>query len=193
MVSGPREHAEQMREHAAAVLAPMGLRLSPEKTKITHIDEGLDFLGWRIQRHRKRGTSRYYVYTYPSRKAVKAVTVKVKTICRRNINQPLQTLIRQLNPALRGWCAYFRPGVSAAAFADLARYTRDRIIDGHGANTAGSHGRPSGGATATADGGRSPPRSHCSTPPRCAPRATATGEQPSRHHGQPADETSRQP
>jgi RNA-directed DNA polymerase len=51
MVSGTREHAEQMREHAAAVLAPMGLRLSAEKTKITHIDEGLDFLGWRIQRH----------------------------------------------------------------------------------------------------------------------------------------------
>jgi RNA-directed DNA polymerase len=128
MVSGTREHAQQMREHAAAVLVPMGLRLSAEKTKITHIDEGLDFLGWRIQRHRKRGTSRCYVYTYPSRKAVKAVTAKVKAICRRSINQPLQTLIRQLNPALRGWCAYFRPGVSAATFSDLARYTRDRII-----------------------------------------------------------------
>ena len=128
MVSGTREHAQQMREHAAAVLAPMGLRLSAEKTKITHIDQGPGFLGWRIQRHRKRGTSRYYACTYPSRKAVKAVTAKVKAICRRSINQPLQTLIRQLNPALRGWCAYFRPGVSAATFADLARYTRDRII-----------------------------------------------------------------
>jgi RNA-directed DNA polymerase len=128
MVSGTREHAEQMRERAAAILASMGLRLSAEKTKITHIDEGLDFLGWRIQRHRKRGTNRYYVYTYPSRKAIKAVTVKVKTICRRNVNQPLQTLIRQLNPALRGWCVYFRPGVSAAAFADVANYTLGRIM-----------------------------------------------------------------
>ena len=128
MVSGTREHAQQMREHAAAVLAPMGLRLSAEKTKITHIDEGLDFPGWRIQRHRKRGTSRYHACTYPSRKAVKAVTAKVKAICRRNVNQPLQILIRQLNPALRGWCAYFRPGVPAATFADLARYTRDRTI-----------------------------------------------------------------
>jgi RNA-directed DNA polymerase len=127
MVSGTREHAEQMCEHAAAVLAPMGLRLSAEKTKITHIDQGLDFLGWHIQRHRKRGTNRYYVYTYPSRKAIKAVTVKVKAIVRRNINQPLPVLIRQLNPALRGWCAYFRPGVSAAVFADLARYTLGRF------------------------------------------------------------------
>ncbi|WP_239120652.1 group II intron reverse transcriptase/maturase [Catellatospora chokoriensis] len=128
MVSGTREHAEQMREQAAAVLAPMGLRLSAEKTKITHIDQGLDFLGWRIQRHRKRGTNRHYVYTYPSRKAIKAVTAKVKMICRRNVNQPLPALIRQLNPALRGWCAYFRPGVSASAFADLANYTLDRFM-----------------------------------------------------------------
>jgi RNA-directed DNA polymerase len=58
----------------------MGLRLSMGKTLITHIDEGLVFLGWRIQRHRKRGTSRSYVYTYPAHKAVKAVTGKVKTM-----------------------------------------------------------------------------------------------------------------
>jgi RNA-directed DNA polymerase len=55
------------------------------------------------------------------------VTAKVKAIFRRNVNQPLQTLIRQLNPALRGWCAYFRPGVSAAAFSDLSRYTLGRF------------------------------------------------------------------
>ena len=66
----------------------MGLRLSPEKTLITHIDEGLDFLGWRIQRHRKRGTNRRYVYTYPARKAVKAVTGKVKTLCRQDGHEP---------------------------------------------------------------------------------------------------------
>ena len=78
----------------------MGLRLSPDKTLITHIDEGLDFLGWRIQRHRKRGTSRHYVYTYPAKKAVRAVVVKVKTLCRQvGANQPLDVLLRRLNPA----------------------------------------------------------------------------------------------
>ena len=70
MVSGTRADAEKLREQAAAVLSTMGLRLSPEKTLITHIDDGLDFLGWRIQRHRKRGTDRHYVYTYPARKSV---------------------------------------------------------------------------------------------------------------------------
>ncbi len=50
MVRGTRAHAEALREGIAAVLATMGLRLSPDKTLITRIDERLDFLGWHIQR-----------------------------------------------------------------------------------------------------------------------------------------------
>jgi len=42
MVSGDRQHAEALREEVAAVLAPMGLRLAPEKTRVVHIDEGSD-------------------------------------------------------------------------------------------------------------------------------------------------------
>lgn len=123
MVSGTRDHAASMRAEVAEVLAPMGLRLSVEKTKITHIDEGLDFLGWRIQRHRKRGTTKHYVYTYPSKKALRSVMVKVKTLCRKSVNLPLPFLLHKLNPLLRGWCAYFRPGVSYATFQYLAHYT----------------------------------------------------------------------
>jgi RNA-directed DNA polymerase len=123
MVKGSRAHAESLREGIAAVLATMGLRLSPDKTLITHIDEGLDFLGWRIQRHRKRGTSQYYVYVYPSKKAVLAVKRKVKTL-RRTVepNQPLDDLLRRLNATLQGWCGYFRAGVSSAVFSYLSHY-----------------------------------------------------------------------
>jgi RNA-directed DNA polymerase len=122
----------QIRRHGCAVQRRSPASLLPGQTlrpvQITHIDEGLDFLGWRIQRHRKRGTNRYYVYTYPSRKALNAVTNKVKSICRQNVNQAMPVLMRKLNPALRGWCAYFRPGVSSATFAYLARYTWDRVL-----------------------------------------------------------------
>ena len=129
VVSGSRADAEALRGEIAGVLSTMGLRLSEEKTLITHIDEGLDFLGWRIQRHRKPGTSRSYVYTYPARKSVRTVTGKVKTLCRRTgTNQPLDVLLRQLNPALQGWCAYFRPGVSSAAFGYLRRYAWWRVL-----------------------------------------------------------------
>jgi RNA-directed DNA polymerase len=128
MVSGDREHAEQMRDGVAAVLAPMGLRLSEAKTMITHIDEGLDFLGWRIQRHRQRGSNRQHIYTYPAKKALKAVMAKVKAICRQNNNEPLAVLLRRLNPVLRGWATYFRAGVSAATFQYLSKYAWERVM-----------------------------------------------------------------
>jgi RNA-directed DNA polymerase len=123
VINGTKADAEALCEEIAGVLAAMGLRLSQAKTLITHIDEGLDFLGWRIQRHRKRGTSRYYVYTYPAKKSLRAVMAKVRTLCRQvGVNQPLDDLLRRLNQAVRGWCAYFRPGVSSATFAYLSHY-----------------------------------------------------------------------
>jgi RNA-directed DNA polymerase len=122
-VFGTKRDAESLREEIAGVLSTMGLRLSEEKTLVTHIDEGLDFLGWRIQRHRKPGTNRYYVYTYPAKKALRAVMTKVKTLCRQvGTDQSLDVLLLRLNPALRGWCAYFRQGVSYATFSYLRHY-----------------------------------------------------------------------
>jgi RNA-directed DNA polymerase len=128
VVSGTRSDAEALREEIAGVLAMMGLRLSPEKTLITHIDEGLDFLGWHIQRRRKRGTNQRYVYTYPAAKALKAITGKVKAQCRHDINLPLEILLHRLNPMLRGWTAHFRTGVSSAAFGYLRAFTWRQVI-----------------------------------------------------------------
>ena len=124
----PRPTRKPLRDEIAGVLSTMGLRLSEEKTLVTHIDEGLDFLGWHIQRRRKRGTNRRYVYTYPSRKALRAVAGKVKIRCRCNINLPLETLLRQLNPVLRGWTNHFRPGVSSIAFGYLRAFTWRQVI-----------------------------------------------------------------
>lgn len=128
VVSGTSDDAQALRDEAAQVLAQMGLHLSEEKTLITHIDDGVTFLGWRIQRHRKKGTSQYYVYTYPSRKALRAVMAKVKTICRQvDTNQPLDALLLRINPVLRGWTAFFRPGVSSRTFQFLSAYVWRRV------------------------------------------------------------------
>ena len=128
MVKGTRADAEALRDEIAGVLAGLGLRLSAEKTLITHIDEGLVFLGWHIQRRRKQGTTRHYVYTYPSKKAVQAMKRKIKTVCRQvAVNQPLDDLLRRVNQALRGWCGYFRHGVSSAVFSYLSHYTWQQV------------------------------------------------------------------
>ena len=109
MVSGDRHHAEELREEVAAVLAPLGLRLSPEKTAVVHIDEGFDFLGFHIRRQRKRGTQKWYVYTRPSRKAIQSIKDKVSEKTYRSTrHQDLDELLRSLNMSLAGWANHFR-------------------------------------------------------------------------------------
>ena len=128
LVSGTKAHAEALREELTGVLSTMGLRLSPEKTLITHIDDGLVFLGWRIQRHRKRGTGKYYVYVYPSKKALVVVMDKVKTICRQSTNLTLELLLLRLSRMLRGWTAYFKYGCSNATFSYLRSYLWKQVV-----------------------------------------------------------------
>lgn len=65
MVSGCRADAEALAAEAAAVLGPIGLRLSAEKTRIAHIDEGFDFLGFRIQRQRTAPWPDPYSFVHP--------------------------------------------------------------------------------------------------------------------------------
>jgi len=128
LVSGSKQHAEAQREIVAALLAPMGLRLSEAKTRICHIDEGFDFLGFRIQRKRKRGTGKRVVYTYPSKKALASIVGRVRALTRRSSHPALAVLLRQLNPVLRGWCTYFRHGVSKATFNYLRAFIWQRVV-----------------------------------------------------------------
>ena len=129
LISGTRDHAQALYEEAAAVLSSMGLRLSQEKTRISHIDEGFDFLGFRVQRKNKRGSERQFVYTYPSKAALAAIKDKVRTITRKiGTNKPLTVLLRRLNPVLRGWANFFRYGVSKATFGYLWAFAWHRVV-----------------------------------------------------------------
>ena len=129
MVTGDRHHAEALREEVSAVLAPLGLRLAPEKTRVVHIDEGFTFLGFDIRRLRKRGTSKQYVYTTPSRKAIQAIKDKVSAKTYRSTrHQDLDELIRSLNRSLAGWANYFRHGVSKAVFSAVDSHAWLRLM-----------------------------------------------------------------
>ena len=129
MVSGERRHAEALRDEAAAALAPLGLRLAEEKTRVVHIDEGFDFLAFTIRRMRKRGTQKQYVYTVPSRKAIQAIKDKVSAKTYRSTrNQSPEALIQGINRALAGWANYFRHGVSKAVFSTIDTHAWGRIM-----------------------------------------------------------------
>jgi RNA-directed DNA polymerase len=141
MVSGDRHHAEELREEVAAVLAPLGLRLSPEKTAVVHIDEGFDFLGFHIRRQRKRGTQKWYVYTRPSRKAIQSIKDKVSEKTYRSTrHQDLDELLRSLNMSLAGWANHFRHGVSKAIFSAVDHHAWNRLMRWIRAKYAGKSG-----------------------------------------------------
>jgi RNA-directed DNA polymerase len=109
-------------------LSTVGLRLSAAKTRIAHIDEGFDFLSFRIQRQPKRGSGKLFLYTYPAKAALAAVKAKVRALTRGRTHQPLEALLCQLNTVLRGWATYFRHGVSKGTFSYLDAFTWRRVV-----------------------------------------------------------------
>ncbi|MDA8439844.1 MAG: group II intron reverse transcriptase/maturase [Propionibacterium sp.] len=130
LVRGPRAQAEALFGEVATVLAPMGLRLSEEKTHLTHINDGFDFLGWRIQRRtwQGRGGTKRTVYTYPSKRSLASIKEKIRVLTRRNAHRTLADLLRRLNPAIRGWCTYFQHGVSKRTFSYVDHFAFWRIV-----------------------------------------------------------------
>ena len=114
--------AEFMREH-------MRLTLSPEKTSVTHVDDGFDLLGFRIKRRPWRAGNRHVAYTFPSQRALRSVMHRIKTLTQRNTTYlSLDELIHALNPILRGWCNYFRHAASKRCFAYLSYYLWWRVM-----------------------------------------------------------------
>lgn len=128
MVSGERRHAEQLWAQVANTIAPLGLELAADKTQIVHIDQGFDFLGFHIQRRRKRGTQKHYVYTTPSRKSIKSIKGKVRIKTHRSSrNMTVKAMLSSVDNMVRGWAIYFRHGVSKATFSDIDHFTWWRL------------------------------------------------------------------
>src|SRR5499425_323651 len=95
-------------------LAERGLVLSSEKTLITHIEKGFDFLGQNIRRY-PHGK----LFIKPARKSVVSVLAKVKQIIQEYLGSTAHLLINRLNPIVRGWANYHRHVVSKRVFARL--------------------------------------------------------------------------
>lgn len=128
VVNGERRHAEALLGEVAEVIAPLGLRLADDKTRVVGIDKGFDFLGFHIRRMRKRGTNKHYVYTKPSKKAIASIMAKVSARTDRStLHMDLDRLLIGLNMSLQGWANYFRHGVSKATFDKVDYHAWRRI------------------------------------------------------------------
>jgi RNA-directed DNA polymerase len=114
-------HSQQQAEHAKARLAewlaPRGLAFNEDKTRVVHLSEGLDFLGFNVRRYPNRK-----LLIKPSQAAIRRVRERLASELRTLRGGNAMAVIARLNPIVRGWAAYYRGVVSSRLFGSLDHY-----------------------------------------------------------------------
>ncbi len=106
-------------------LQQRGLRLSEEKTRIVHIEEGFDFLGWKIRKYEENGNKKFLIK--PSRKSVKQVLQKIKETLRKYRQAKQWNVIQLLNPIIRGWANYHRHNCTSKTFSKIDNHIWEKL------------------------------------------------------------------
>jgi len=102
-------------------LKERGLELSQEKTRITHIDEGFDFLGQNVRKYKGKFLIK------PSKENFKAITKKIRDVIAGNKAAKQSNLIQLLNPLIRGWCNYHSGIVAKEAYSKLDKVIWEKL------------------------------------------------------------------
>jgi RNA-directed DNA polymerase len=112
-----REQAEQVKAQLAEWLAPRGLAFNEGKTRIVHLTEGFDFLGFNVRRYRNGK-----LLIKPSDAAVRRLRSRLAAEMRTLRGSNAAAVLAALNPVIRGWAAYYRGVVSSKTFGKLDDY-----------------------------------------------------------------------
>ena len=120
MLCETKKDAEAIVATLKGWLGTRGLKLNQEKTKIIHITEGFDFLGFNVRHYRdiSRKTD-YKLLIKPNRQAIKDIKLKIKQVWLKYQAQDVKTIVAKLNPIIRGWANYYKVGVSRKVFESL--------------------------------------------------------------------------
>ena len=125
-----REDAKAAREQTRDWLQKRGLRLSEEKTRIVHLSEGFDFLGFDIRHYPSPQTSRsgWKLLIKPSKESVRKFKGRLRQEWKSLKGHNTNEVLKRLNPILRGWANYFKIGVSKRTFETLDDWMFDRCL-----------------------------------------------------------------
>jgi RNA-directed DNA polymerase len=111
-----REQALEVQAKLAEWLAPRGLAFNEDKTKVVSIDDGFDFLGFNVRRYHGK------LLIKPAKAAVKRIRERLRVEMRALRGHNAATVLRKINPIVRGWSAYYRTVVSSNTFTRLDDY-----------------------------------------------------------------------
>ena len=112
-----QQQAAQVKAQLAAWLAPRGLAFNEDKTRIAHLSEGFDFLGFNVRRYNNRK-----LLIKPSTAAIRRLRERLASEMRTLRGGNAMAVIATLNPVIRGWAAYYRGVVSSKVFRTLDEY-----------------------------------------------------------------------
>jgi len=108
-----KEIAEEVKVHIGNFLKQRGLELSNEKTQITHINDGFDFLGWNFRKYNGK------LLIKPSKKSIQKITREISDVIRNGKTWTQEDLINTLNPIITGWSNYHQGVVSKSIFRKI--------------------------------------------------------------------------
>lgn len=124
-----RGWAERARQRLQEQMAPLGVELNLEKTRMVNTlkGEAFGFLGFDLRRVRKPGGDGHFILMTPKKKARKAIKAKVRDIVARGGATPAAELVKRINAALAGWVNYFRVGNASRAFSEVRDYVEMKV------------------------------------------------------------------
>jgi RNA-directed DNA polymerase len=127
--STKRGWAKRALERLQEELAPLGVELNREKTRVvdTLKGEAFGFLGFDLRRVRKSKGGGYFLRLTPKKKARKAIKARVRDIIQRSGTTPMPKVVAQINAVLAGWVNYFRVGNANRAFSEVRQYTEMKV------------------------------------------------------------------
>ena len=112
-----RRQAEDVKARLAEWLAPRGLAFNEDKTRIVHLADGFNFLGFNVRRYHHK-----LVLIKPSKQAVRRIRLRLRAEMRALRGSNASAVLKKLAPIVRGWAAYYRTEVSSEVFSALDDY-----------------------------------------------------------------------
>ena len=133
------QSAEEARAAIAAalrILSELGVQLHPQKTRIVHVRQGFEFLGYKIKRGKqlrlppgkiRSGAQSGALYAYPREKSIQRFMDQVRQLTKRGVPLTTKELIEELNPVVRGWGHHYQRAHVRKLFNRLNRWIMHRI------------------------------------------------------------------
>jgi RNA-directed DNA polymerase len=122
-----RKSATQALEAFEAIAQRMGLTINREKTRITKLTAGFDFIGFHFVKRRSPKSGKLHIYIFPSKQSQRNIRRQIKSFTKRRAPIMPAEYVKQVNQTVRGWVNYYRHTNASDAFRALQRFINIRF------------------------------------------------------------------